>query len=232
MFEEKFIDYAQKPNHRLNRRRFEESPYAYPVMLMKGEFSLKVTLIDDETFGTIVTDTETGEEYTLHKASDAQGEFVVQLREQYRSALRDAAAACGISPPKTGPLPADIVPLIRREFGDEPDRVFADHPEYAVWRVPESGKWYAISLGTTLDKLGIPSKDPAELLNVKVPPDLIEELIDNVHIFRAWHMNKKHWISILIDGTFPQKRIIELVGNSLELVRAKYRPKSDDQDAV
>ena len=40
-----------------------------------------------------------------------------------------------------------------------------------------------------------------EVMNLKADPDLIPRLVQADGICPAWHMNKKHWISVLLDDT-------------------------------
>ncbi|KXA14265.1 MULTISPECIES: MmcQ/YjbR family DNA-binding protein [Fusobacterium] len=37
-------------------------------------------------------------------------------------------------------------------------------------------------------------------MNVKHSSEKIKTIIDNVHIFPAYHMNKKHWITISLNS--------------------------------
>ena len=47
----------------------------------------------------------------------------------------------------------------------------------------------------------------------------ILEIIDNKNIFPAYHMNKKHWISIVIDKNIKLEAIKELIDISYSLVK-------------
>jgi predicted DNA-binding protein (MmcQ/YjbR family) len=59
--------------------------------------------------------------------------------------------------------------------------------------------------------------------NVKCDPDkaieLREEFPDS--ILPGYHMNKKHWNTVIIDGTVPQKLLKELIDHSYDLVSKK-----------
>ena len=65
--------------------------------------------------------------------------------------------------------------------------------------VEEHGKWYALMMEVPLQKLGVASKANALILNVKIHPEDKERLIATDGIFEAYHMNKKHWISIALN---------------------------------
>ena len=58
-----------------------------------------------------------------------------------------------------------------------------------------------------------------KILNVKYPMDNILDIIDNQNIFPAYHMNKKHWISIVLDKNIKLETIKELIDISYSLVK-------------
>ena len=82
----------------------------------------------------------------------------------------------------------------------------------AVYNVKENGKWYALMMEISFSKLGITSDEIALILNVKISPEEKETLLQKEGVFEAYHMNKKHWISIALnvckDEAFIQKCII------------------------
>ncbi len=41
------------------------------------------------------------------------------------------------------------------------------------------------------------------------------------YVLPAYHMNKKHWISILLDGRAPAKEVERLIGESFDLTSGK-----------
>jgi predicted DNA-binding protein (MmcQ/YjbR family) len=55
-------------------------------------------------------------------------------------------------------------------------------------------------------------------INLKCDPDRSEELRERFPAVQgAYHMSKKHWNTILIDGTVPVKLILELIDHSYDL---------------
>ncbi len=56
-------------------------------------------------------------------------------------------------------------------------------------------------------------------INLKVDPELGAELREKYDaVTPGYHMNKKHWITVGIDGSVPDKLILQWVTNSYELV--------------
>ena len=61
-------------------------------------------------------------------------------------------------------------------------------------------------------------------MNVKCDPDIAEELRAEYDAVQpGYHMNKKYWNTVLIDGTIPDRKIKEFVDWSYELVKGKSK---------
>ena len=61
--------------------------------------------------------------------------------------------------------------------------------------------------------------------NVKCDPELAVELREKYDCVKpGYHMNKKHWNTITADGSVPNKKLIEWVDHSYQLV-AKTTPQ-------
>jgi predicted DNA-binding protein (MmcQ/YjbR family) len=56
-------------------------------------------------------------------------------------------------------------------------------------------------------------------VNLKVDPEVGEELREkHAAVQPGYHMNKKHWITVLMDGTVNDRLIRQWIDNSYELV--------------
>ncbi|MEM7361839.1 MAG: MmcQ/YjbR family DNA-binding protein [Bacteroidota bacterium] len=65
---------------------------------------------------------------------------------------------------------------------------------------------------------------PFERINLKCDPERALELRGMyASIIPGWHMNKKHWNSILLDGTLSDKIIYDLIDHSYDLVSKKVK---------
>ncbi|MCB0795212.1 MAG: MmcQ/YjbR family DNA-binding protein [Flavobacteriales bacterium] len=58
-------------------------------------------------------------------------------------------------------------------------------------------------------------------VNLKCDPERALDLRDRyAGITPGYHMSKKHWNSVLMDGSVPEPLVMELIDHSYELVRA------------
>ncbi len=65
------------------------------------------------------------------------------------------------------------------------------------------------------------------LVNLKCDPELAIELREKYSgITGGYHMNKKHWNSVEVNGPVPDKLFFELIDHSYNLVAAKLSTKS------
>jgi len=60
--------------------------------------------------------------------------------------------------------------------------------------------------------------------NVKCDPDKAIELREEFDCVRpGWHMNKKHWNTIVVDGSIGNKQLKEWIDWSYDLVHSRLR---------
>ncbi len=84
------------------------------------------------------------------------------------------------------------------------------------------GKMFALA---ALDEI------PAAV-NLKCDPDLALDLRDRYEQVRpGYHMNKKHWNTVVLDGVIPDTEIERMIDHSFKLVREGL-PRSARVDAA
>ena len=98
------------------------------------------------------------------------------------------------------------------------ENVYEDYPfhdpNWCVIRHKENDKVFA----------WIFDKDGHVWINVKCDPewrDFWREAFESV--IPAYHLNKKWWNSIILDGTVPRKDIERMIGESYDLTKGKKR---------
>lgn len=65
-----------------------------------------------------------------------------------------------------------------------------------------------------------------EAINLKCDPDLAIELRERYAAVTAgYHMNKKHWNTVQLDGSIPTKMLLEWIAHSYDLVAASLPKK-------
>ena len=108
--------------------------------------------------------------------------------------------------------------FIEKTYGDKPEYLF-ETSDTAVFRKGAKKKWYAVIMTISKRKLGLHSDEMVEVLNVKLNPNEIALITDRESYFPAYHMNKKHWCTIPLDGTLDVDEICYRIGQSYDLVK-------------
>ena len=95
-----------------------------------------------------------------------------------------------------------------------------EHPEYAVLRHGNvKGKWYALIGKISKTKLGLKEGGETDFINLKCPPDMVSILQQSPNFLPAYHMNKTHWLTIVLDHGVETEEIFKLLDWSYDLTK-------------
>ena len=118
-----------------------------------------------------------------------------------------------------------IMRYMQDTYGTEAEYLWADSPDSAVFRHPASRKWYAIIMGVLPERLGLSGEQVLYVMKVKCSTIMIGSLLSTKGFLPAYHMNKNHWISIVLDNSVPDDQITPLLELSYDSVAPKRRTK-------
>ena len=110
--------------------------------------------------------------------------------------------------------------------GTAPDYPFDEDFETTVLRHVDNRKWYAIVMKVSRRKFGFDSDEVVDVVNLKLPTEMFGSFGVADGIYPAYHMNKLHWISVLLPDA-PEDIIQFLVNVSFEATRKGYLRHSD-----
>ena len=120
-----------------------------------------------------------------------------------------------------------VFEYIKKKYKTSPEYLWKRYPEYAVFRHADNNKWFALQAAVPGDKLGIDRDEPVQIINVKVDDIFFRDmLIKQEGIIPAYHMNKQHWITVLLDGSVKQEQVFDLIDASyMATASAKKKQK-------
>ena len=104
-----------------------------------------------------------------------------------------------------------LIRHIETKYHVQPEYLWAATPRYAIFRRADSRKWFCALVDISGHKLGLPDAAIIDVLNVKVVPELVGSLRQMKGFFPAYHMNKEHWVSLLLSGGPDQQTIFDLI---------------------
>lgn len=119
----------------------------------------------------------------------------------------------------------DILQYAEENYHTKPEYLWAKSPNYAVLRHSRNRKWYALVMDVPLSLLSLnnmatPDEDQViDILDIKCEPDMILALSTQEGFCPAYHMNKKHWLTVILDGTVADDEIYNLLDISYEMTK-------------
>lgn len=116
---------------------------------------------------------------------------------------------------------AEIEKYINKKYKPLQEYPWQDTPNHTTFKHQDNMKWFALIMDVPYSKLNIDKEGQVDVLNLKNIPELIGGLRKKEGILPAYHMNKEHWISVLLDGTVEFEQVCELIDVSFELTRKK-----------
>lgn len=107
-------------------------------------------------------------------------------------------------------------------FGMSPDYPFDEDFEAAVLRHADNRKWFALLMKVSRRKFGFDSDQTVDVVNLKLPIEIVGSFGKDDGVYPAYHMNKLHWISVLLPGA-PDDVVQFLVNVSFEATKEKRK---------
>ena len=99
------------------------------------------------------------------------------------------------------------------------EQLFTRYPNFQVFRHGGKKKWFAGLMDIPGEKLGLTGDGEISVVNLKCDPRLIGSFRMEPGIFPGWHMNKAHWLSVILDGTVEDEKLKFLLDISYELTK-------------
>lgn len=133
-----------------------------------------------------------------------------------------------------------LTEYIKEKYGIVPEHPWISYPDYSTFKDRYSDKWFALIMHVDVEKLGLldrnndkgkiqnsknsrreivkAGKEEIPVVNVKADPDFITFINHMKGYTPAYHMSKKHWLTVLLDGSLPFEEVLNRVDESFELI--------------
>ena len=111
----------------------------------------------------------------------------------------------------------ELIRTVAERFSTEPEYPWAD--ENFIFRHASNRKWFAVAMRVKYRRLGLEREGAADIVDVKCGPLLMDAYRRQPGILPGYHMNKDHWITILLDGSADDALIRELFELSYDLTK-------------
>ena len=212
-------EFSGKPNpEKLKEYGFRQEGeiFSHTIKLLGGQFDLTVKIGSNGDVRTSLYDCDAEENYTLHLVKDASGEFVGRVRDEVDKALEDIEKHCFENTKSA--IVQSILDYAKSKYGDEPEYLWEGY-DYAVLRRKDTQKWYALIMDVPQKKLKLEGDSIVDILDIRFDAEKLAEKIDGKRFFPAYHMNKKHWITILLNGSVSSEEIFGYIDDSYQMAK-------------
>ena len=219
---EKFFDNSNINFNKLIEYGFKHSGFCYLLQksILNNQFTLNVFIDENNIVSTKIIDKSTNEEYVLHLIEGVNGEFVNNVRSEYFKILTDIKNKCCETQIFNFFQSQQVIDYIKNKYNDELEFLWPKFPNNAIWRRKDNQKWYALIVSLRKNKLNLKGDELIEIINVRTSEDNLK-LIDNKSIFKAYHMNKKHWITLIMNNSLDNTFVFNLIDKSYILANNK-----------
>ena len=211
--------------YQFNRKKAKEygfvekqGVWTYSCQILQGDFVMTVSITADNV-SFQVFDQETGDLYPQVHMESMRGTFVGSVREACLEVLYDIRKACFEVQEFLYPQTKRIMALVQAKYGNQLEYLWEKSPDTSVLRHEDNQKWYAILMRIPLDRLDKGREGLVEVVNLK--HDQVADLLSQNGIYPAFHMNKRYWISIPLDDTLTDEKVLELFERSWFLTSKK-----------
>ena len=116
-----------------------------------------------------------------------------------------------------------LIQHINERYGIAPEYPWRKYPDYAVFRHSDNRKWFCLLMALPGSRLGLADEAGIEVINLKAAPEMVGSLLQMAGVFPAWHMNKEHWVSLILQGGQSDASLHTLIDESYCLTRKKRR---------
>ena len=110
----------------------------------------------------------------------------------------------------------------------QPDHPFEKDTVTTVFRHADNKKWFGLIMYVSGVKLGLGTTSSIPVINLKIDDPVFRDiLIEQPGIIPAYHMNKRQWITVFLDGTVQKERVFDLIDASFSATASKPKNKND-----
>lgn len=166
-----------------------------------------------------IIDLTFGEEYVNFRMESANG-YSAEIRNKFEVLLLDIRDKCCKNQYFQSEQARRINEFIYETYDVMPEFLWPNIPSYAAFRKKQGGKWFAV-IGSVprrkVDPISLSGED-VEVINVKVDSGMIEDILSQKGYYPAFHLNKKCWISIILEDALSDEEIQNRIRFSFETV--------------
>ncbi len=190
-----------------------DNKYVYTENILDNSMEVQVEVLEDGKVLGQVYDLSFGEIYPNYRIEREQGYFVSEVRKEFINILTNICHKCTEAKYFASNQACRLANLIKEKYGDNPDFPWEKTPDSGIFRNLDNEKWYALFMNINKNKLDGEDRE-VDILNIKLEPKHLKELLLQKGFYKAYHMNKENWITIILDDAVNDEVIMNLIDES------------------
>lgn len=115
----------------------------------------------------------------------------------------------------------ELIRYVAERYSTEAEYPWGD--ENFIFRHAANRKWFAVAMCVPYRRLGLSREGAVDIVDVKTGPLLMGAYRAQPGILPGYHMNKAHWLTILLDGSAADALVKELLELSYDLTNVKRK---------
>ena len=201
----------------------ENEWYKYEKKIMNDQFLLIIKIDKNKKITSDIIEISTNEKFLRYYVINSTGEYVNKIRDEYNNIIEQIKNTCCQREIYKSEYTNLIIKYIREKYHDELEYLWEKFSNTAVWRNKVNNKWYGILFIVEKSKIGIMEEGSIEIIDLLLEKEKVKLIADNKKYFPGYHMNKKYWITIKLDGSVDINEIYKLIDNSYQLSKNKSK---------
>ena len=190
----------------------DNNKYIYEQLI---DDDFKIVLEYDHILTRKVIDVNTNDEYIIIDLNNELGTYSAKVLDKANEIVSDIINNCSEREEFIFDQTKRVINYVKKTY-----KSIGDHPwedDNIVIRHMNSKKWYALIMPLNESKLNKSLNRDLEVVNLKClnPKDVV----NNTNIYPAYHMNKKSWITVILDGSLDDEIVYSLIDMSYELTK-------------
>ena len=187
---------------------YHDGIYEYHQLIYNCEFELIISIKNSVMDGKLI-DRDFNDEYKQIDSELASG-FINELRNVVEEVLLDIREHCYYKLDFIFKQSNIVANYIKEKYHVKPEYLWKSAPGFGVFRNPNNNKWFGIIMNIAKNKIVGQDDKEIEVLNLMLQ-DKVASYLNTKNFYPAYHMNKKSWISVILDESLSNEEIFNLI---------------------
>ena len=189
--------------------------FIYQKDILDNSFTVIIEIENNEIMSRVI-DKEFNDEFT-NVDVNSSGEFIGSVKKEYEDVIKSFIECCTLTDFNYSDQVNDVIKYINDKYHDDIEYLWDSTPNSGIFRNKKNNKWYAAVLSVKENRVGGESLDEIMVIDLNYYKDKTFDIIDYKNIYPGYHMNKKSWITIKLDGSVNNNLIYKYIDISYEL---------------